>query len=435
MKKPIKGVGRVRTFVVGFAMFAIALMAGATDAAPDQWGKPAAALAEQIAGILGPGQAHLTIRNQSKISADEIPAIRRSLEEALKTHGVQPSGAESANTIRITLSENLRELLWVAEVAEGSEIRVAMVEVDYEVAEAKPIQERIVLHKEQYIASSGLSRWPDPSDEPVLGMIVTKTGLAVLKKDRITPIEMTLAGWMAKSGVALKQRQQSARDPRGVMISSEDGSGFTAFVPGSECTGSFALLDNSSSSNADGWSVNCHASDDPWPIPNVDSTHGSMQVKAFYSAARNYFTGVVAPSVGVDLPPFYSAALIPRSDGAGLLINGVDGKVLLVEAGALKPVAGTRDWGSDFAALRSGCGDGTQIIVSGSGEALTDSLRAYEIPAQEAVPASTPLAMDGTVTALWTVQDGKSVFAAVRKPASQGQEDTYEVDHVTASCN
>ena len=33
---------------------------------------------------------------------------------------------------------------------------------------------------------------------------------------------------------------------------------------------------------------------------------------------------------------------------------------------------------------------------------LTDSLRAYELPALEAIPASAPLAMDGTVTALWT---------------------------------
>ena len=41
----------------------------------------------------------------------------------------------------------------------------------------------------------------------------------------------------------------------------------------------------------------------------------------------------------------------------------------MVDNGALKPVTGTRDWGSDFAALHSGCGAGTQIVASGSGEA------------------------------------------------------------------
>jgi hypothetical protein len=52
------------------------------------------------------------------------------------------------------------------------------------------------------------------------------------------------------------------------------------------------------------------------------------------------------------------------------------------------------------------------------------------LPALEAVPASAPLAMDGTVTALWSAPDGKSVLAVVRNAA-----DEYEVDRVTALCN
>ena len=158
---------------------------------------------------------------------------------------------------------------------------------------------------------------------------------------------------------------------------------------------------------------------------------GSVSLRAFYNAARDYFTGIITPSLNVDLPPFYSAAVVPRpASGAALLIGGIDGKVQLTEGGALKPVSGTRDWGSDFAVLNSGCGAGAQVLVSGSGEAASDSLRAFELPAQEAVPASAPLAMDGTVTAIETAPDGKSVFAVVR-----GAADQYEVDRVTASCN
>jgi hypothetical protein len=188
------------------------------------------------------------------------------------------------------------------------------------------------------------------------------------------------------------------------------------------------------------WSVLCHESDDPWPIAigliaQTDAASGSTSLKAFNNAARDYYTGVVTPSLGVDLPPFYTAALLPRPSGAAFLFNGIDGKVQLVENGALKPVSGARDWGSDFAAINSGCGAGTQIIASGSGEAIADSLRAYELPAQEAVPASAPLATDGTVTALWSAPDGKSIFAVVRKTAGPGSADQYEVDRVTASCN
>jgi hypothetical protein len=227
--------------------------------------------------------------------------------------------------------------------------------------------------------------------------------------------------------VTIGQRAVLSRDPRAIILSPPNNTGFDVSLAGTNCTGSYQPVQPASD-----WTIHCHESDDPWPIAAAQdsSANSTTTIKAFYNAARNYFTGVVAPSVGVDLPPFYSVALLPRPDGAGLLINGIDGKVQLAESNKLKPITGTRDWGSDFAALHSGCGAGTQIIASGSGEALTDSLRAYEIPALEAIPASAPLAMDGTVTALWTAPDGKSVYAVVRSATDQ-----YEVDRVTATCN
>jgi hypothetical protein len=154
-------------------------------------------------------------------------------------------------------------------------------------------------------------------------------------------------------------------------------------------------------------------------------------LKAFYNQARDYFTGVVTPGVGVDLPPFYSAAWIPRIGGTNaLLITGIDGKVELVENRIGHVVAGTRDWGSDLAVVRSGCGSGAQVIATGSGEATNENLRAFEIPSLEAMPVSAPLAMDGTVTAIWAAPDGKSAIAVVRNAAGE-----YEVDRVTAVCN
>lgn len=92
------------------------------------WSQPATALTGQIVGILGPGQARLTIRNISGISNDAIPAIRKLLEQDLKAHGVTVAGDESANSIRVTLSENAHERIWVAEVVEGNVTQAAMVE-------------------------------------------------------------------------------------------------------------------------------------------------------------------------------------------------------------------------------------------------------------------------------------------------------------------
>jgi hypothetical protein len=420
------------------ALLAFALSARAAQAAPgppaSPWNQPAAALAEQIADLLGPAQAHLTIRNLSNIPTDEIPAIRRLLEADLKSHGVQASGAESANTIRVTLSENLRERLWVAEVIEGSETRVAMVHVDYYAAPASNAMELIVLRKERLPAFINPLPGTIP-DSPILTISEVNTGLVVLLPDEIALFAFGEGGYRVRKSLMIGQKQPLPRDPHGVILRSVDKTSFTAYTAGAECTGRLAATDDPAKDPFDGWTLHCHASDDPWPIPNPGSTD-STQLKAFYNAARNFFTGVVTPSLGVDLPPFYSAALIPRpSANAALVIGGIDGKVQLVEAGMLKQIAGARDWGSDFATLHSGCGSGAQIVASGSGEALTDSLRAYELPAQEAIPASAPLAMDGTVTALWPAPDDKSLFAVVRKSVPPTATEEYEVDRVTATCN
>jgi hypothetical protein len=400
-------------------------LAASAAPAPSPWEQPAASLAEQVAGILGPGQAHLTLRNLSTVPNGEIPAIRRLLEQDLKAHGVLASGAESANAIRVTLSENLRERLWVAEVIEGNETRVAMVRVGPGAQQQAQAAGGLMLRKQTVLTIN----------EEVLAALETADGLVVVEPEEIVIYSHTAEGWRERKRVAISQARPLVRDPRGVILPSTGGEGFEAYVAGMVCSGSYTPAQP-----AGDWSVRCRESDDPWPIalgPNPQSplitspADGSVSLRAFYNTARDYFTGVVTPSLNVDLPPFYSAAMIFRpASGPALLIGGIDGKAQLTESGALKPVSGTRDWGSDFAVLNSGCGAGAQIIASGSGEAASDSLRAFELPAQEAVPVSAPLAMDGTVTALATAPDGKSVFAVVR-----GAADQYEVDRVTGSCN
>lgn len=413
--------------VVASGLFGLMALAAV---APSPWEQPAASLAEEIAAILGPAQAHLTIRNQSTIPADEIPAIRRLLLQELKARGITTSDAETANLLRITLSENLRERLWVAEIVEGNETRVAMVRLDRAANSAKLASEQIALRKQIILPSA------ESGSEPILYAAEKDSLLLLLHPEGVSILSRTADGWQRQSRIVFSAQRALSRDPRGLLVPSANG--FTADLPGLQCT-----IEPTAESNAPGtsssWTRHCKSSDEPWPIAAVpaataENANGAPRLKAFYNAARNDFTGVVTPGIGADLPPFYMAALLPRPSGAAFLFNGIDGKVQLVENDALKPVSGTRDWGSDFAVLNSGC-SGAQVIASGSGEALSDSLRAYELPAQEAIAVSAPLAMDGTVTALWSAPDGKSVFAVVRKPASQGEAESYEVDRVTASCN
>ena len=417
--KLVKAVALVSCWLAGLAW--------ASAQAPGKWAQPALELAGQIADLLGPGQAQLTIRNLSTIQTSDIPGIRKLLEQDLKARGVIAGGVESANAIRVTLSENARERLWVAEIAEGSETRVTMVHVDAGASLPGVAGERMVLRKELvsglFHRIGGVAR-----DNPILAAAEINGHLVVMFSDSISVFSSVSGGWSELNTFSMDRRL--SRDPRGVLIPAADGGTFAAYTPGAECMGSYSLPLNGGTPNS-GWTVRCGASDNPWPVYQSPDASGAPSLKAFYNPARDYFTGVVTPGVGVDLPPFYIAGLIPRAaGGAALLLAGVDGKVQMVENGALRSVAGTREWGSDFAVVRSGCGTGTQVIASSSGEAANDSLRAFEFPALEALPTSAALAMGGTVTAIWTASDGKSAMAVVRNAANE-----YEVDRVTALCN
>lgn len=427
-RRQITLIGWIAAVVSAFAGTA-SIAAQPPVAQTGPWDQPAGALAEQIAAVVGLGQAHLTVRNLSTVRSDELSAISRLLEQDLKAHGVTTSGAEGASAVRVTLSEDARERLWVAEIVEGTETRVVMVALPPGNTRTGAAASGLTLRKQTVLTTKN----------PVLAAMESGNVLVAVEPDAIAVFGRGPEGLKPQTLMNIGQKRALARDPRGVIMPAGGGQGFEVWLPGVECTSSLAPDQTTTD-----WKLHCHESDDPWPIawPNAAgtamtmnaATQGNVQARslsAFYNSARNYFTGVVSPGVGVDLPPFYSAAVIPRpASGVALLISGIDGKVQLAENGALKQVTGARDWGSDFAELHSGCGAGTQIVASGSGEASSDSLRAYEVPSLEAVPASAPLAMEGTVAALWSAPDGMSVLAVVRNT-----RDEYEVDRVTALCN
>jgi hypothetical protein len=396
-------------------------------AQPTPWDKPAAELARRIADQLGPSSAHLTLRNISAISADSLPVIRRQLAEDLKSAGVTITSGDSANAVRVTLSENGRGGLWIAEIVEGNQTRVVMVSLDRAPQPGPAAAQKVTLHLQPIAAASALLN--SGGAQPILSVVPVSGALAVLFPSRLSLFENTPQGWAERAHADFPASRVLSRDPRGILEPLSDGSGFNAFSAGIACSGQSAPA----AAQPTAWNLHCHPSDDPWPLLPAGPT-GTL--KAFYNAARHYFTGAVSPSPGVDLPPFYSAGLLPdRPAGQALLVGGVDGKVLLAEHGELKSVAGTRDWGSDFAVVTSECAATAQVIVSSSGEGKSDSLRSYEIPAQEALAVSEPLMLPGAAVALWPAPDGKSALAVIRKSAGDSQSYDYEVDRVTETCN
>lgn len=399
------------------------------------WEQPASDMARQIAALSGPGPVKLVIRNESSLAAAELPAIRRMLERDLRGYGVVSGAGDSATLIRVTLSENLRGGLWVTEVVEGTETRVTLLPVSLGAAAAASGPASLAVRRTLMVTV------PDPVLDAQVFTVGTQSWLVVLQPERIVTYARSGAGlaftgasgavgWVEEQRFPIVHARPLPRDVRGQLVAAQDHL-FDAYLPGVQCSGT-----NTGAQIA----VLCADSDDPWPVTGsprvpVGGPSGVSQ-RAFYNAMRDFFTGVLAPGYGMDLPPFYQASDIPRPTGTGLLLNTVDGRLMLIENNTLKPVAGGDDWGSDFAMVRSECGSGVQVLVSGSGGAVAgDSLRAYEIVGREAVPVSPTLAVEGAVTAIHAENEatgaGTGATVIVRRDAPL----RYEVWNGSALCN
>jgi hypothetical protein len=367
------------------------------------WASPSAKLAKEIAGISGPGTATLTVRNQSSIPNEEVPAIRRGIEAQLQVAGIQVRSAENAaTTITITLSENLQGWLWVAEVGQGSDTKVALVPVPraggVTMAQAGP---NIALKKTLVFTQANA----------ILDFATIHAGvethLVILDADNVSLYRSTGSKYELEQSFPITHSRPFPRDLRGRVTLGRDHL-FDAYLPGVVCSSGISTPIN----------VTCHESDDPWPM-------GSQ--KALFNSARNFFTGALLPGVGKPLSPFFTAAELPRSNYTLWITTATDGGVR--ESDGMNerrvPIAPSEAWGSDLAAVHDACGLGTQLLVTAPGNAA-DSVRAYEVPDREPVQVSAPLNFDGPVTALWTSTDGTNANL-VSKNSTGGRYEAYSV--------
>jgi hypothetical protein len=207
---------------------------------------------------------------------------------------------------------------------------------------------------------------------------------------------------------------------------------FDVYLPGTYCRSSSSSSSSPNSNVVASLSLICNNSDDPWPLTWDDNT-----VRAFFAASRNFFTGALSPGIGKvsNLPSFYSAAAFPRSGYTLWAVAAVDGSLHFVDGMTDQLIRGApggdAQRGSDLASVRSGCGSGTQLLISDSGNSIRDNLRAFEIPDRDPVAVSSAVDFDGQIVALWPENTGSAAIAIVRRETTGW----YEAYRVSISCN
>ncbi|MBZ5656560.1 MAG: hypothetical protein LAO56_14935 [Acidobacteriia bacterium] len=375
-------------------------------------GDAARQLAHKIASVTGPGALALDITNRSSLDDKSVREVRIALEAQLRIEGVRTAKADDAmGTVQVTLSESVREYVWTAEIAIGSdEKKVALVSLARPQSGATSASAMPIVLRKTFLLAQ---------EQPILdAALVDMSGgsrLLLLDDSKVAVYRQQAGHWEQEATLAIVHSRTLPRDPRGRLLLRRDHL-FDVYLPGTSCRSSAAAP----------LTLACNDSDDPWPLTAEDNG-----VRAFFAPARNFFTGALSPGIGKVsvVPSFYSAAALPRSNYTLWLLTAVDGSVHLIDGFTDQVIRGLR-WGSDLVAVHSGCGTGTQVLVSEAGDPERDTLRAVEVPDRDPVVTSSAIEFDGRIVALWPETSGSNAMVIVQR-ADTGW---YEANRVSISC-
>jgi hypothetical protein len=377
-------------------------------------GDTARQLAHKIATATGPGAFVVDVINRSSLDDKSVREVRAALEAQLEAEGVHTAKSEQAmGTVSIILSESLREYVWSAQIAVGSdEKKVALVSTPRPPS-ATPFAATLPIVLKKTLLFS--------QDQRILDITVDSSGgarLIVLNDSAVAIYHRQGAEssprWELESSLPILHSRTLPRDLRGRLLLRRDHL-FDAYLPGVTCR----------SSGSAPLAIACNDSD-LWPITSADDG-----VQGHFATARNFFTGTLSPGIGKisNVPPFYSFAALPRPKYTLWALATTDGSLHLVDGMTDQLIRGVK-WGSDIAAVHSGCGSGAQLLASESGSPDRDTLRAFEIPDRDPVAASPALEFDGQITALWPATDGNSTVAIVKR----NDTNRYEAYAIFISC-
>jgi hypothetical protein len=378
----------------------------------DNWTGPEQQLAAKIAAVTGPGTVALDFKNHSSLRRTDADEIRRGLLLQLATLGLRFVNAEqAAATVQVFLSEDLQDYVWIAEIHQGpNESSVVMISF------ARP-DTPSTGHEVAPMAVRKTLLWSQADRILDAAMLDgTPAHLLILDSNGITVYRSQDGHRQSEQSLPIVHSRPWPRDLRGRLVLRKDYL-FDVFLPGVFCrTTSSAPL-----------AMTCYESDDPWPIGT-----DQYNLSAFFTPARNFFTGVLAPGVGkqTTVPAFYSAAAVPREKYTLWLLASVDGPIQMVD-GITDQTAGKLNWGSDIAGVHSACGSGWQVLATESGDAGSDTIRAFELPDRDPIAMSQPADFGGPITALWAESSGNGVVAVSRN----SETGRYEAFRLTIACS
>jgi hypothetical protein len=387
--------------------FVFWIVAAASVLAQDAPSLPAAAtefvqLIQSRAG--SPSAVAVTFQNLSSLSPERQEVLQNAIFNAFRNTNVRVVKPEQAVAeVHITFSEDWQGYLLIASIQQGS--------TGQTVIKKLPRPQQAQTAHATTLTIRQIPVWQQES--AILDFYQDNQNLLVLEPGQLSLYASDSGQWRLRQTLGIPHQNPWPRDARGRL--EVHGSEINAFLPGTRCSGKISPP-----------SLDCRASDDPWPV--------DPGLVAFFSPRRNFFSGLLAgQSAGASVSPFFSGATWQSGDQRLWLFTGTDGRARLFQNDLATPVTTFSGWGSTLAAIHSTCGAGWQLLASAPTDTVrADSVQAIEISAHEALPVSAPVDLSGAVEALWTAGNYGQVVNGVLYSQTSGR---YEAFTLTVVCN
>ena len=349
----------IRAVARGFLLVMIAVAARA-----DTLDEAIMALAKRVSARMEASEtARVTSRNIGSLPAAEAAKAQAALTRALQRRVRNPVSVD----VTLTISENVRGFLLVAEIHREHETVVEMAE--FQAASS------VAPARAPFAIESKLL-WEQ--ETPILDVELFSDSMLVLDAVGLIRYDRREGKWERAAAVELPV---VVRDPRGRLETSADS--ITIHQPGTTCM-----------------------------VPIKMTAPAQCEDGGRFKAARNT----------QDMHDWRGEFFTSAELGGDTLVADVDGRIHIYDA-AHAPQAVFDGWGSDFTVITA-CGGRHIAAASAADTASSDSIALYDVANRAPVRISEPIGLSGPVTALWPAGDGAM---AVARNLSTGKYAAYSL--------
>jgi hypothetical protein len=340
-----------------------------------------------------------------EMRAADLDDAKKVIESELRARGMRTVGDTSYDVkIRITLSQDLVEQMWVAEYeTEGARL-ILMAPFEHTSLDIRPWMTGAHVDRELIFSDNApfldFVECRKPTKESCGAVLV------------LFPTElMGVKGWESFPNVPIAHEKPTSRDVRG-RIKLIDGK-FESHIEDVICSGDTNLSN-----------PKCVTSKNPWSFwgPGFESA------SAILASGQNWFTwagGPLANSAGAKRESFFSLAGLEVNGEPGWVSSGTDGKIRIFTNKTGEVLGTTAGWGSELAVVKTDCGNGWQILATRQRDSTeTDAVTVYEWTGSEFRALTDPLEMNGTIVEMWSA-DGEGPARAVVHNLKTGNYEAY----------